>query len=184
MIVRGPVEPYGHCPMHLRFAAHSLFLLLTYGCGDASGPPVVCGGGVPSMTLGAGEAAFVPVAEGDALQMVRGIQGGCHLPLSFHLAGLDGSRLEARYTIHDLDSGAEHVSSRQFVRAAEVADGCEVLGFPAFLVTPWDLEDRRARVRVTLVDRDGLEASSMMEVVVRWPEAAPPVEDALLCGPR
>jgi hypothetical protein len=71
-----------------------LWVLGAIGCtvGDSSGEsatdPPACADGSPAMTMGTGESAYAPMADGAQAVIVQGAQGGWHLWTAAELTGV------------------------------------------------------------------------------------------------
>jgi hypothetical protein len=78
-------------------------------------------------------------------------------------------------------------SSSQRVTLSERADAaglCELVGFTAFLIEPWNFRDEDVIVRVTVTDDLGKTATAERRVRAIWPDPVTGVPDAELCGPQ
>ena len=94
--------------MFARIAVLASALALLGGCGNDggasgtdAGPPDFDSGGVaPTVEIGTGESAFVPIAaSGAALELVMGPQGGWHVLLTCRFTGLSPDGLLLRYDV-------------------------------------------------------------------------------------
>jgi hypothetical protein len=127
-----------------------------------------------SLELGVGETSFVPVAEGAEVELVMGLQGGWHVPISTRVEGLDPSaitlevravrptdgrvlcNLPLRLTVDSWTRDGERLvrwGDRAILdigSPAEVAPGDLELSLRATDSTGAVLEDHRT---ITLVDR-------------------------------
>lgn len=164
---------------------------LAMACGDGEMEPPIAGcrtTETPSFELGTGDSAFRPLTDGDALQMASGIQGGCHFWLSLRTDGFAPRRFNVRYDVLRASTGmSTGSSSSQRVTLSERADAaglCEVVGFTAFLIEPWNFRDEDVIVRVTVTDDLGKTAMQERRVRATWPDPVAGVPDAELCGPQ
>ena len=116
--------------------------------------------------------------------MTRGSQGGCHFTLAFLTDGFRGRETLVKYRMDNLSDGQEIIDSQQFVTLDPADDGlCATTNFTAFLLAPWNAEDDRVRIEVTL-EEEGSGDRQAVEVVARWPEPVEGVDRDRLCGER
>lgn len=167
-----------------------LLLLLT-GCGSGSNgsdsgvPPVDCPThDQATFELGTGETGFEPLADGDALPIISGPQGGCHFWFSVRTDGFAQRRFLVRYEVKFTESGTTTGSRSRFtvrLRPDETSPGiCQYTGLTAFLIEPWRFAGDRVTLEVEVTDDEGRTASAARDVVADWPEELP--DEA--CGPR
>ncbi len=148
-----------------------LAFALSGGCGSAES---ACPAVTPTVTLGTGDEAFVPLANGDDLALEADSQGGCHLPLSFSMQGLNPRRVDVAYKITAPDNDQLIVDLRQLTRFETASDACLRLGFKAFLVGSAALVGRELLVEIELSDEAGLSAQTQRLLTV---QAAPRLPD-------
>jgi len=116
-------------------------------CGGGSSSPdgsASCGEGAPTLALGTGSPDYVPLADGDRVNIVCGPQGGRHINVNFRATGLSGEYgLRMRMTDEKsgtvIDAPAMTAVDRQFV----VDDGtCAPVAAERFLIggkkAAWD----------------------------------------------
>ena len=68
---------------------------------------------MPSFELGTGLGRFVALADGDALELVAGLQGGWHVDVAVRTTGVEPDGLTLTYEAFDAESGAS-LSHRTF----------------------------------------------------------------------
>lgn len=142
----------------------------------------------PSFVLGtdrAGRALFTPLADEQPLQLIRGAQDGCHLPLAFQTTGFDQELARIEYRLTDVESGASHgaMTTTVNLNAGESApDLCELGNFRAFFIEPWRAENHRVRIETAVRDLRGLVAWRTVIVRVQWPDEVPTIDRHRLCG--
>lgn len=113
-------------------------LLLLLGCPSTGvdRDSVPCEALEPAIEIGNGEAAHVPLADGDAVVMVHGPQGGWHVWLSFGLLNV-GPTVSLAVTLEDLTRGESMGQLAYSLRAADPVDcRSELAGLFGFL--PYD----------------------------------------------
>jgi hypothetical protein len=139
----------------------------------------------PTFMLGTGNDQFSPITEGQDLQMERGPQGGCHLPLAFRTDGFAQRRFTVEYRISFADTGMEIINSRETRNLTSAGGGqCELLAFRAFLLEPWNAEDQRLRIEVDVQDDLGQSAESTVIIRAKWPDGDGTTPRENLCGAR
>ncbi|MBI2373979.1 MAG: hypothetical protein HYV07_08275 [Deltaproteobacteria bacterium] len=109
----------------------------------------------PTFELGAGERVYVPLRDGDQLEMTQGPQGGCHFWVSVRTKGFAERRFEIAHRVLEYPSLVETPSrSRQRVRLSLVPGTleCEYTGYVAYLIEPWTLDGRELVLEVTVMD--------------------------------
>lgn len=142
----------------------------------------------PSYVLGtdqARRAPFAPLEDEQPLQLIRGAQDGCHLPLAFQTTGFDRSLARIQYRLTDVDSG-ESYGEMTVTANLNPGDGaperCEVVNFRAFFLEPWKAENHRVRVETSVQDLRGFAAWRTVIVRVQWPDEVPAIDREKLCG--
>ena len=154
---------------------------------DSAEPGSGCpANGAPKFELGTGVDAFEPLAAGQDLKMVPGPQGGCHFWVAVQTNGFVERRFTIRYDVAFADTGASTgARSGQRVHlepCEERAGWCEFVGFVAYLVRPWEIEDHPVRIDVEVQDDLERVAVASQTVVARWPEPVTGEPTELLCG--
>ncbi|MCB9759694.1 MAG: hypothetical protein H6739_07615 [Alphaproteobacteria bacterium] len=76
-----------------------MLLLVLAACTAKDAP--VDSGGAPWIELGAGQSGFVPLADGDAVPLVHGLQGGWHVDLALRFGGMGPNGVHLRYEAFD-----------------------------------------------------------------------------------
>jgi hypothetical protein len=133
--------------------------------------------------LGTGQTEFQPINNDQVLAINPGPQGGCHFFLSLRTDGFADRGFKLSYEVFYADNNASTGSMSSFtarLRPSSVEGICENLGTTAFLVKPWEMEDRRVMIEVTVEDEEGRTATQRKTVVADWPTTL----DANACGPR
>ena len=128
----------------------------------------------PAFLLGTGDAEFAEVDEEHPLDVQRGSQGGCHLPLAFRTTGYAPKRFTVAYTLTLADSGVEMISTRQTTNLTPATDGsgdCELLGFRAFVRRHGSEPVQRISVDVTVTDEQGRTGRLTQIVRADWTKA-------------
>jgi hypothetical protein len=141
----------------------------------------------PSFELGTGADAFAPLVEGRDLPLIAGPQGGCHLWLSFRTDGFSESRFNVGYELIHADSMISLQRSEGSLRlspAAGMPGRCEYVGFTAFVLEPWNVDDQLVRLGVEVTDDLGRSADTTRLIRVVWPPDAPGRRREDLCGRR
>lgn len=136
-----------------------------------------------SFELGTGQTEFQSITDGQMLAIQSGPQGGCHFFVSVRTDGFANRAFKLSYEVFYADDNTSTGSKSSFtarLRPTSVSGVCENLGTTAFLLKPWEMEDRRVRVKVDVEDGDGRTATVMKTVVADWPAEL----DANACGPR
>lgn len=94
--------------------------LLLVSCGGSAAPIE----GATRVELGTGETEFVPVAEGDPVELVAGLQGGFHVPVSFRAYGYASDRLTLEASARvDAPGWPQAAPIRAAVRVEPLAEG-------------------------------------------------------------
>lgn len=127
------------------------------GCPPPSEPDAgfVGDAGPPSLSVGTGESTFVPLVEGDALELVHGPQGGWHVIVSARMSGLevDGAALVIEVLAAAGEDVLARVSLSLLARRLE-RDGPSYLKLDNFLIFdvsgPSEIADRQVVVRARL----------------------------------
>jgi hypothetical protein len=104
--------------------------------------------------LGTGRATFEPLAEGDAMELVAGPQGGWHVDVALRFGGLEPEGLELVYDAVDAEGAPISFTTRAFVvEESLLADGDDWIRVGDRIVldieSPADVVDTEAIVRVT-----------------------------------
>jgi hypothetical protein len=150
-------------PVALPIALSTVLL----GAGALAG---CAGSAVPneaSLELGTGTARFVPLADGDEVAMVRGVQGGWHLWVSVRADGLETNlaSLEIAHQPAD-ESEPEQVTRSGVTFDPPDAQGRLVtLGWQAILANPSCSVGRLHRIRVTVTTASGKRLTAEREVI-------------------
>lgn len=132
----------------------------------------------PLVELGTGEVEFVPLAEGDELEVVHGPQGGYHFTVSMRVQGIDAgdpSDLDAPnnpITLFQAFLGGERIDLnaalyRQGIDPSAEPGVYEMLGRRLILDIQSDaeLDGLECLVDVTVTDADGQELHDERTVV-------------------
>lgn len=90
-------------------AAYLLCLSTVLSCGAGAGSPSPepVDPGPPWLEVGAGSTAFEPLADGDAIELVQGPQGGWHVDVAARFGGMSPDGLTLSYRAFDGETGAE-----------------------------------------------------------------------------
>jgi hypothetical protein len=151
----------------------------TAGPGDsgATDPTGLCGNG-PTVVLGNGDAAHVPVADGDVVTMVHGPQGGWHIWYSFRAYDF-ADLVSYQVTGDDLDLGIRIIDGHASVALVPAEPDCagDVYGIFGFLpgddpetaedeTPPVYLAGHSVRMSVDVEDLDDASVTAHDEVVV------------------
>jgi hypothetical protein len=127
--------------------------------------------------LGTGQLAYEPIIEEQRLPIVAGPQGGCHFFISLRTDGFAERRFKIQYEVFFAESSTTTGSRSSFTQRLRPVDGmpgiCENLGITAFLIEPWELEEKRLIMEVNVVDDEGRAATQRKTVVAEWPDALP-----------
>jgi hypothetical protein len=169
----------------------ALLLALVTACGSEVEEPEVCAtSDDPTFLLGTDHGAktpFVALEDDQPLQLIRGPQNGCHLPLAFLTHGFDASMARVHYRLTLLESDTVMNEMMATVNLDPVPAGpttCGAADFRAFMIEAWRAEEKRVRIDVAITDLRGARASETVVVLVQWPDAHAEVEHDQLCGSR
>lgn len=117
----------------------------------------------PWVELGTGEVEFIPVSEGDHVDLVHGLQGGDHIWGSARVTGIDWREITLEFEL--LDEDDEQVTEPSLLVTAlqqcpRSDDGCEAgmgetVGFPVIVDPPSAVFGGDITMKVTAFDEDG-----------------------------
>jgi hypothetical protein len=161
--------------LRAQLALAGLVILLGGAC--------IGGGGVREGTLelGTGEAEFVPLVDGQDVDLTAGAQGGHHLWLSMRSQGLASGRCELRVSVWAEDDPEGRQDSWVSVRVNPAPDGApgtlEYIGWPGLIARPECFVERRVHFSVELTDERGARAMDERVVVPHSPDLG-------ACAPR
>jgi len=152
-------------------------LLVLWGCSgaetDLPTEDPCQGGDTPTLTVGTGDSAYESTTAGQALDLVRGAQGGVHLTLAVDATYLNPEeRLEA--TLTGLIGGQPVGLSEPFVslRCNPDTNTLQAWGLRLIYDEQPDLLDGQATdVTVELTDVDGRVATGSTNFLINDPEA-------------
>jgi len=128
-----------------------------------------------AVELGTGEAEFEPIEGEPTLEMAAGFQGGFHVWTSFLASGFDDERLDM-VLVTELDGVADSdLTMRATLKGSEVTnDAGDVFwtfaGYPGQVLDARCAHGKRVRLRVTLSDPSGREASDERYCIVSLDE--------------
>lgn len=127
MTTRAGFSRGGQNPPPRRLHAGTLGLALVAACGspepDESGSPEPNENG-RRVVLGTGETAFQPIDTGDSIELIAGIQGGFHVPVSFQAYGYEDDRLTLEASgLVDAPGWPQAAPLRAAVRVRPAVDG-------------------------------------------------------------
>lgn len=122
----------------------------------------------PAMRIGTGDAAFIPLSNGDDIQVIQGPQGGFHILGALQATGIepgdtdnlfDSSNPEIHFKVYDGDERVD--ASNAFIQGLDNTrwrDTYEVVGRFVFLDIESDdeLVGRTLRFTAELTDVDGV----------------------------
>jgi hypothetical protein len=128
-------------------------------------------GGAPTLVIGTGQTDYLPLADGQVVELERGPQGGHHVWVAFRAQNVSPRGALVELTARQPDGGAE-APKTSFVFSLDPAEGdaCKLFGLryqldngttplAAFLGKPLD-------VTVRLRDEDGFEAHATKRILV------------------
>lgn len=125
----------------------------------------------PTLALGTGETTFVPLVDGDAVELVHGPQGGYHTYVGFAATGLDGSAAWTADVVGWLDGAIRATSAPLVVFRCDHAEGrLESAG--ALLVwdgQPEELDGQPITVEATLTDARDVQIDATIDLVIHDP---------------
>ncbi len=152
-------------------AVASLLSLLALGC--AGSAPAESGA---SLELGTGTARFAPVADGEALPMIRGAQGGWHVWIAVRVDGRDVATGSLTFAQQPADESSDWIETRVgAVFDPPDAEGRRVsLGWPVIFADPTCSVGRLHRIRVTLTTASGERLVAEREILPTAGENPPP----------
>jgi len=157
--------------MRIRFALSLLLTLFAFAC--------ISGGPTPEgvLELGTGEAEFVPLADGQDVDLTAGAQGGHHLWLSIRTEGLSSGRCDLHVGVWPEDDPGAQQNSWVGVRVNPAVDGApgtlEYIGWPGLIANPECFVERRVHFQVELTDERGVHAMDERVVVPHSPDLGP-----------
>jgi len=153
----------------MKRAATSLFVLFAALLPVVGGCTAEVGEGV--LELGTGEWRYEPIASGEDVELIRGVQGGVHVWLSMRAVGLDPEGVTMEIVTEKVDGSfgpEESIVEIDLYEPEDTSLGMhEVLGWPAVLSQPGCVVDSELRVSVTLTDRDGVSATDERIMIPR-----------------
>ena len=124
-----------------------------------------CGGGVPAsypgppeVALGTGFDRFVPVADGDAVPIIKGIQGGYHIWGSVRARYVDPRQLHLVFTLFVGGGDTPTTIRHDHVDLTGTSDGLdygEHLGSAVFLPAVMEVRNQPCRWRLEVTDLEG-----------------------------
>lgn len=132
-----------------------------------------CGSEIPDpdpealLELGTGTARFEPVADGDALPMIRGAQGGWHVWVSVRIEGMDVdlASLTLEHQPADESEPPQITSSGAMFDPADGEGRRSSLGWAAIFSDPACSVGRLHRIRATVTTARGETISVEREVM-------------------
>ncbi len=130
----------------------ALALLLVVGCGPVQYP------GPAEATLGTGYTAFVPIADGDSVPIVMGLQGGYHVWGSVRARWLDPSQVHLHFTITRTSDGARQAERDDNIALDGGGDGLDWgqhLGSAVIFTDVAQARGQPCRFHLDLSDRNG-----------------------------
>lgn len=128
------------------------------------------------LELGTGTARFLPVADGDALEMIHGAQGGWHVWVSVRTEGLTQGLGSLEIEHGPADGSGPLQQSRVGVMfdPPDAQGRRSSLGWTAIFANPSCQQDRLYRIRVTLTTASGEQLTDERDVMPRASMYPPP----------
>lgn len=143
--------------------AAPLLLAAAVSLGAGCGPHVPSSfPGPPDITLGTGVDSFVPVADGDAVPIIMGLQGGYHIWGSVRARYVDPVQLHIVFTLYLVGNDTPETIRHDHVDLAGTSDGLsygEHLGSAVFLPSAMDVRGQPCRWRLDATDLEGRTAT-------------------------
>ena len=116
--------------MRWLFLLAALAAAVSFGCGPSlptEAPP-------PSIEIGTGTDSFIPILDGEDIELIAGPQGGWHIEAAIRFQSVDPNSLKLTYEIHEpdqtlilnfaairlLDSGLVKREGEFYVRAGDI----------------------------------------------------------------
>jgi hypothetical protein len=125
----------------------------------------VCGSGPPTLEVGTGASAFIPLQDGDPVTIINGPQGGSHIWGALRTCGLDPANVTINYKVYVIDS-ATQLSSTQFLIPLQADEGWwGTSGLTGFV---WDasyVRNKQVLLIMEATDGNGVFASGQKRVV-------------------
>jgi hypothetical protein len=121
------------------------------------------------VTLGTGRAAFEPVDDGAALDLVRGAQGGTHVWGGVRVKGLSEERFRVAFRLSMPGAAGPDGGVGPLVLRGEPSDlpgWVEIAGLTVFVEKPAEVRGTECDLTVMVTDRDGRKAGATRRV---WP---------------
>lgn len=120
--------------------------------------------------------------------MAAGFQGACHFWLALHTEGFSSRSFTLSYDVlraSDGKSTGSEGSTRAMLSArTDAPKMCALRGFSVFLYQPWNFDDERVRLPLSVSDEDDRTATLTREVMARGPEDGPSGDRSQWCGFR
>jgi len=154
-----------------RIALLGLAFLL--GCASANVPTEPT---EARLELGTGTARFLPIADGDALEMVHGAQGGWHVWVSLRTEGITQGTGSLEIEHGPADGSAPMQQSRvgAMFDPPDAEGRRSSLGWTAIFDNPSCQQGRLYRIRVTLTTASGQRLTDERDVMPRAGTYPPP----------
>jgi len=135
------------------------------GCGAETGRP---GEGETHLELGSGSWRFEPLEDGQAVDLVRGAQGGWHIWISVRAEGFAESQavLELETQVADESRPPQHTEVEVRLERPDAEGRRAFIGWPAILAEPGCLMGEMLRVTATLRDDAGTRVEAERYVTV------------------
>jgi hypothetical protein len=159
-----------------------VLLALCLGCttepasdelGDETGDPndPCRPGGQPSLTIGQGETAFLPLDDGGTLELIHGPQGGVHVLVALHAEHIDASE-ELTAVLRGYIGGEPLGASFPYLnmRCNQVEGGLQ--SWNLFLIwdaTPEQLHLQPVHIEAEITDASGVVVSSCKDAIIHDP---------------
>lgn len=144
-----------------------MMLLWLLGCGSPCDP-----GRDPEVVIGTGDRAFVPLEDGDTVDIVYGSQGGFHVDLALDASHLDGTDVVSASFVGRLDGEDVAFAEPWFTLTcnpesrSQQAWGIRLI-FDGLI--PPELDGRSLEITGGVTDARGVRADARREVLLHDP---------------
>ncbi len=128
------------------------------------------------LELGTGTTVFMPIEDGDEIDLVRGAQGGWHIWLSIRAEGLTSDIGSLRIAMQPADESLPEQSETVGIRfdPPDAEGRRSYLGWAAILADPSCTVDETLAIRATFTDPAGAQLHAERDVIIRGGDNPPP----------
>jgi hypothetical protein len=129
---------------------------------------------VARIELGTGQDRFVPLEDGDAVDIVKGPQGGYHIWGSVRTFRMDPKNIEIEYWVDLTGAPLENVAHNKYrLSLLPQGDYSEWFGMTLFILDPAKINQKTVTVRFEAKDSSGQRAQDSRQVAARLRQGPP-----------